>query len=104
MLSLEDVLIFAGSIYVLSTLFGLLLNIKDAIYAFVLPRFFAPMNFVEKYGQWAIVTGCTQGIGRCYAEELAKRGMSMVLISRNKSKLDDLATHLGSLYGKKNVI
>ena len=104
MLSLEDVLIFAGSIYVLSTLFGLLHNIKDAIYAFVLPRFFAPVNFVEKYGQWAIVTGCTQGIGRCYAEELAKRGMSMVLISRNKSKLDDLATHLGSLYGKKNVI
>lgn len=29
---------------------------------------------ITKFGQWALVTGCTDGIGRAYAIELAKRG------------------------------
>ena len=99
MINLESFFLTVGVIYAVSRIFTLLLNFKDAIYAFILPRYFAPMNFAEKYGQWAIVTGCTQGIGRYYAEELAKRGMSMVLISRNKSKLDDLALRLNNVYG-----
>ncbi|XP_072278320.1 very-long-chain 3-oxoacyl-CoA reductase [Pyxicephalus adspersus] len=42
-------------------------------------------------GRWAVVTGATDGIGKAYAEELAKRGISIVLISRSQDKLDEVA-------------
>ena len=100
--SLENVFSILGIVFAIKLLIRLLLLLKNAAYGFVLPRFFASMNFVEKYGKWAIVTGCTQGIGRYYAEELAARGMSIVLISRSKQKLDDLANHIHITYG--NVI
>lgn len=42
-----------------------------------------------------VVTGCTDGLGKAYAEKLAKKGLSVVLISRNQSKLDTLAEEIG---------
>ncbi|KAG8550504.1 hypothetical protein GDO81_024737 [Engystomops pustulosus] len=42
-------------------------------------------------GKWAVVTGATDGIGKAYAEELARRGMCIVLISRTQEKLDEVA-------------
>nr|XP_012307820.1 very-long-chain 3-oxoacyl-CoA reductase isoform X1 [Aotus nancymaae] len=42
-------------------------------------------------GEWAVVTGSTDGIGKSYAEELAKRGMKVVLISRSQDKLDQVS-------------
>uniref|UniRef100_A0A3Q2PV17 3-ketoacyl-CoA reductase n=1 Tax=Fundulus heteroclitus TaxID=8078 RepID=A0A3Q2PV17_FUNHE len=47
-----------------------------------------------KLGKWAVVTGATDGIGKSYAEELARRGFSMMLISRSQEKLDDVARSL----------
>nr|ADF80270.1 17-beta hydroxysteroid dehydrogenase 12 [Haliotis diversicolor supertexta] len=49
---------------------------------------------VKKAGPWAVVTGCTDGIGKAYAEQLAKKGPNIVLMSRTQSKLDDLAKDL----------
>jgi 17beta-estradiol 17-dehydrogenase / very-long-chain 3-oxoacyl-CoA reductase len=45
---------------------------------------------VERYGKgsWAVVTGCTDGIGKAFALELASRGFNLVLISRNIDKLN----------------
>ncbi|XP_048014761.1 very-long-chain 3-oxoacyl-CoA reductase-A [Megalobrama amblycephala] len=51
-----------------------------------------------KLGKWAVVTGATDGIGKSYAEELARRGFSMMLISRSQEKLDDVAKSLESAY------
>lgn len=51
-----------------------------------------------KLGKWAVVTGATDGIGKSYAEELAQRGFSMMLISRSQEKLDDVAKSLESTY------
>ncbi|TSK13367.1 Very-long-chain 3-oxoacyl-CoA reductase-A [Bagarius yarrelli] len=51
-----------------------------------------------KLGKWAVVTGATDGIGKSYAEELARRGFSIMLISRSQEKLDDVAKSLESLY------
>lgn len=53
----------------------------------------------SKLGQWAVVTGATDGIGKAYAEELGRRGFSIVLISRSQEKLDDVAKAVESKYG-----
>lgn len=52
-----------------------------------------------RLGQWAVVTGATDGIGKAYAEELGRRGFSIVLISRSQEKLDDVARAVESKYG-----
>ena len=53
---------------------------------------------LKKFGSWAVVTGCTDGIGKAYAELLAKKGMNLVLISRSKDKLDEQAKQLQDKY------
>uniref|UniRef100_A0A915DNT9 Uncharacterized protein n=1 Tax=Ditylenchus dipsaci TaxID=166011 RepID=A0A915DNT9_9BILA len=49
---------------------------------------------------WTVVTGCTDGIGRAYVLELAKkRGiMKFYLIGRNQSKLDGISQELTDKY------
>lgn len=41
-----------------------------------------------KFGEWAVVTGSTDGIGKAYAKELAARNLNLILISRNLDKLE----------------
>ena len=45
-----------------------------------------------RYGKntWAVVTGASDGIGAEYSVNLAKQGFNLILISRTKSKLEDM--------------
>ncbi len=99
MIAIENLVFFAGIIYLFKILIKVLWDIKDFVNAYVLPKVFST-DYKEKYGEWAIVTGCTQGIGKYYAEELAQKGLNVVLISRTQSKLDNLANELKTQYGK----
>ncbi|XP_076640227.1 inactive hydroxysteroid dehydrogenase-like protein 1 isoform X2 [Colletes latitarsis] len=47
-----------------------------------------PINLRSKFGEWAVVTGSTDGIGKAYAKELAARNLNLVLISRTLEKLE----------------
>ena len=51
-------------------------------------------DFARHYGSWAIVAGASEGIGAAYAEELAARGMNLILIARRKELLESLASKL----------
>uniref|UniRef100_A0A3B1IC39 Hydroxysteroid (20-beta) dehydrogenase 2 n=1 Tax=Astyanax mexicanus TaxID=7994 RepID=A0A3B1IC39_ASTMX len=59
---------------------------------------------VRKFGQWAVVTGATSGIGRAYALELARRGLDIVLISRSEEKLLQTAKEIESQYRRQTRI
>lgn len=56
---------------------------------------------LTQYGQWAVVTGATDGIGKAYALELAKRGLDVVLISRTLEKLKRVAAEIEKESGRK---
>lgn len=49
-----------------------------------------------------VITGSTDGIGKEYAKELAKRGINIVLISRTESKLIEVANEIGKSFGDSN--
>lgn len=53
---------------------------------------------LKSYGRWAVVTGCTEGIGKSFAEELAQRGLNLVLISHHLDDLKILAQSLRKEY------
>ncbi|XP_004685234.1 PREDICTED: testosterone 17-beta-dehydrogenase 3 [Condylura cristata] len=55
----------------------------------VLPRY-----FLKSMGQWAVITGAGDGIGKAYSFELARQGLNVVLISRTLSKLQAIAAEI----------
>lgn len=59
------------------------------------------MNFREKYGQWGIVLGATEGIGKANAFELARRGMDVILVGRRKEALEILASEINAETGRE---
>jgi 17beta-estradiol 17-dehydrogenase / very-long-chain 3-oxoacyl-CoA reductase len=59
---------------------------------------------LRRLGKWAVITGCTDGIGLAYAHALAKKGLDLVLISRTQSRLDDCAAELSSKYNIETKI
>ncbi|MEY2820337.1 MAG: hypothetical protein RL275_3800 [Chloroflexota bacterium] len=57
------------------------------------------MDFKQQYGEWAVVAGASEGLGACYAEQLAERGLHLVLVARNADRLDALKNKLIQKYG-----
>src|SRR5574341_1611636 len=51
-------------------------------------------DFRARYGSWAMVAGASEGLGAAYAEELALRGLNLVLVARRYELLQSLASRL----------
>lgn len=55
--------------------------------------------FKHRYGPWAVVTGASEGIGRAFAQDLAARGLHLVLVARREPLLAQLADELQRTHG-----
>jgi len=84
-------LLFAFALFAFIRLAYTILN-------FIFVHFLRPGKDLKKFGKWAIVTGCTDGIGKGIAEELAAKGISLILISRTQSKLEEQAKEFASKF------
>lgn len=48
----------------------------------------------------ALITGASSGIGAIYADRLARRGYNLILVARNRERLDSLARRLADETGR----
>jgi 17beta-estradiol 17-dehydrogenase / very-long-chain 3-oxoacyl-CoA reductase len=81
---LTSLIFYTGLIFLLKSLFSLL---------YFLYRFFLrpKLDLLSRYGRnsYALVTGGTDGIGQEFCFQLAELGFNLVIISRNKAKLQE---------------
>jgi len=52
------------------------------------------MDFAERYGPWAVITGASEGTGREFARKVAARGVNLILIARREGPLCTLAEQI----------
>ncbi|XP_060941441.1 hydroxysteroid (20-beta) dehydrogenase 2 [Limanda limanda] len=97
--SISEVLTIVGGLTVVFHLLRLTWRCWRGLREFVLAEVWH-MD-LRTYGQWAVVTGATSGIGKAYACELARRGLDVVLVSRSDHKLRIVAEEIEHQYGRK---
>jgi short-subunit dehydrogenase len=56
------------------------------------------MQWHEKYGPWALVTGASSGLGTEFVKQLAARGLNVVLVARRAERMEALADGVQRAY------
>ncbi|KAF2673534.1 NAD(P)-binding protein [Microthyrium microscopicum] len=88
---LAQLLAGVGLLYLSAKVFSYLRLLASL---FLLPG--ASLSKFGPKGSWAVVTGASDGIGKEFALQLARKGYNLVLVSRTQSKLESLATEIKS--------
>jgi len=101
----DNLLMFCGVLYIVRLSLHWGIQIYRGVNSYLLPSLFDRQgDFRSRFGQWALVTGCTGGIGREYAVQLARKGMDLVLVSRSEEKLETLANEIQKETGVKTLV
>ena len=61
-------------------------------------------KFISKYGEWALVTGASKGIGLEFSRQIAANELNVVLVARSESSLKQLSSSIESDYPVKTRI
>jgi len=77
--------------------YKVILNIYSRI---IKPKF----DWSQFRGEWALVTGSSDGSGKSLAFSAAKRGLNVVLVSRSQGKMDNISKEIQQKYGVKTKI
>ena len=100
-----DLLASSPLVFNVTTIVGCLVLLRFAFHLLssLYTFFVRPAKSLKGFGQWGVVTGATDGIGKALAMELARKGMNVVLMSRTQSRLKDARAEILSKYPKVQV-
>lgn len=71
---------------------------------FLAPKDLPLTRYIKgKKQPWALVTGSTEGIGKEYAFQLARKGLSIILCARNQQKMEGVAQEIKEKYPNVEV-
>ena len=62
------------------------------------------MRWREKYGEWAVVTGASSGLGAEFVKQIAARGLNVVLVARRAERMEALAGAIRRAHGVRTRV
>lgn len=100
---IRDILTIIGLLYSSNKALQISYFVLKAANDHLLSKLSHLFDLRKRFGPWAVVTGSSEGIGKAYAQELARRGVNIVLISRGENKLFKAAKEIEEEFGVKTV-
>ncbi|KAM6964921.1 inactive hydroxysteroid dehydrogenase-like protein 1 [Aplochiton taeniatus] len=97
--SYVETLALVGALYTASKGIILLRDCCTLVRVHFFPRMIPTKRLIHRFGEWAVIYGASEAIARAYAEELARHGVNIILISRDSFRIQDTATSLSRSYG-----
>ncbi len=61
-------------------------------------------GFFEKYGEWALVTGASSGIGKEFCYQLAALKFKLVIVARRLDRLEAIAADIKAKFGTMVIV
>ncbi|XP_056382383.1 inactive hydroxysteroid dehydrogenase-like protein 1 isoform X2 [Hyla sarda] len=94
-----EFLAVVGALYTARKGLCILYDCYSLLRLHVTPCLLSKKDLVQHYGEWAVVTGATNSIGKAYAEELAKCGLNIILICSKRDQLHNVSEAITRTYG-----
>jgi short-subunit dehydrogenase len=61
------------------------------------------VSYKDRYGDWALVIGASEGLGEALACDLARRGMNVAMVARGEAKLRAAAERVAARFGVETL-
>lgn len=98
-----ETLALVGACYMASKTVIFMRDCYSLIRLYFVPRLVRHRDLSQQYGQWAIICGASEAIAKAYAEELARHGICVILISKDLSSVSDTARLISNNYGVEAI-
>ncbi|KTG32353.1 hypothetical protein cypCar_00003919 [Cyprinus carpio] len=99
-----ETLALVGACYTVSKAVIFIRDCYSLIRLHFIPRLVSHRDLSQQYGQWALVCGASEAIAKAYAEELARHGICLILISSDITNLADTAKAISDTYGVEAIL
>ncbi|KAL0967396.1 hypothetical protein UPYG_G00251700 [Umbra pygmaea] len=80
--SCVETLAVVGALYTASKAIILLRDCYSFVRVHLFPRLMPVKRLSHRFGEWAVIYGASEVIGKAYAEELARQGICIILVSQ----------------------
>lgn len=99
-----ETLALVGALYTASKAVTLMRDCYSLIRLHFIPRLVYPRDLVHRYGKWAVISGASEAIAKAYAEELARHGVCVILITTDTTDLNDTAKTISDMHGVEAIL
>ncbi|KAJ8396242.1 hypothetical protein AAFF_G00021090 [Aldrovandia affinis] len=99
-----ETLALVGAFYTASKAVVFARDCYSLIRLHFIPRLMYNRNLVRRFGEWAVIYGASEAVAKAYAEELARHGVSIILISRNSTSVEGAAKAIADSHGVETVL
>ncbi|XP_043075281.1 inactive hydroxysteroid dehydrogenase-like protein 1 [Puntigrus tetrazona] len=99
-----ETLALVGACYTASKAVIFIRDCYSLIRLHFIPRLVSRRDLSQQYGQWALIFDASEAIAKAYAEELARHGICVILISSDINSVADTAKAISDTYGVEAIL